>query len=1101
MRCSSCQHENPSEHRFCAGCGAALTRSCPACGCAARPEDAFCGACGAPLAANAGSAPAPSEERAERRQLTVAFCDLVDSTRLSAALDAEDWRELVRRYQGAAAGAIERFGGHVAQYLGDGILAYFGWPRAHEDDAERAVRAGLAIVDAVGGLAGALAVRVGIHTGPVVVGEMGGGKSRETLAMGETTNVAARLQALTDPGAVVFSAATLRLVQGLFVAEELGPQALKGIAAPLRAYRAVRASGVRSRLDLAAAAGLTPLVGREQEVGLLLDRWEQVREGAGQAVLIAGEAGIGKSRLVEAFRARLAESPHTWLECRCSPYTQDSALLPVVDLLTQALSALAPETARGARVSLEQLEQALAGVGFPLTESVPLMASFLSLPASERYPLPNLSPEGRRRKTLALLAEWLLRLGRQQPVVLLFEDLQWVDPSTQDLLGTILEQVPMASVLALYTHRPDFSVPWPPKSHVTPVLLPRLTRAQGRQMVEGAARGRRLPEAWAREIVRRTDGIPLFVEELTRTLLESAVLEQETDEAALEQVLDRLAIPATLQDSLAARLDALGPVKEVAQLAACLGRELSFELLLAVSPLKDSELEAMLARAVAAELFYQRGTPPEALYWFKHSLVQEAAYQSLLKSTRQRHHKRIAETLEQRFPEIVETRPELVAHHRTEAGETELAVGSWQRAGQRAIERSAHKEAVRHLGKSLDLLLTLPETLERSGRELGFQMLLGLGSAAAEGYGAPGAGRAFARAGQLCRELGESAALFPILFGQHVFYMVRADADAQRELAERLLALARRSGDPGLLVEGHLAMGQADYWAGELRASREHLEQVLALYDRERDRAHVFVYGQDPAAYAHAYLGFVVWQIGAPDQALVHALQAVALAEAIGHPFTLAGVAGGFAAVSRGDRGEFEQCVEVAERARSIAVEQGFPMWVGFTGLYASYAGALLDRSSDDLRQARDSLTAIRETGALISSTRSLCLLAEASLRAGQIDAGLAAADEALDHAEKHRERFWEPEIHRLRGELLRQDGADPPAVEACFQRALEIARGQQAKSLELRAAMSLARLWRDHGKRDEARALLQPVYAWFTEGFDTKDLRDAQALLAELGR
>jgi len=1099
MRCPACQRENPPEHRFCAGCGAALTRACPACGREARSDDVFCGGCGTRLAGDETLRPLPTGERAERRQLTVLFCDLVDSTRLSAEMDAEDWRELVRRYQVAAAAEVERFGGHVAQYLGDGILAYFGWPKAHEDDAERAVRAGLALVEAVGALDAQLAVRVGIHTGLVVVGEMGGGRSRETLAMGETTNLAARLQALAEPGAVVFSAATLRLVQGLFVAEDLGTLALKGIESPLRAYRAVRPSGVRSRLDLAAAAGLTPLVGREQEIGLLLDRWEQVREGAGQAVLIAGEAGIGKSRLVEAFRGRLAESPHTWLECRCSPYTQDSALLPILDLLAQALSALAPETARGAKASLEQLEQALAWVGFPLADTVPLMASFLSLPPSDRYPLANLSPEGRRRKTLAILAEWLLRLGRQQPVVLLFEDLHWVDPSTQELLGTILEQVPMASVLALYTYRPDFQVPWPPKSHVTPVLLPRLTRVQGRQMVEGAARGRRLPETWAREIVRRTDGVPLFVEELTHTLLESAVLEQEADEAALEEALDRLAIPATLQDSLAARLDALGPVKEVAQLAACLGREFSFELLLAVSPLKDDELAEILAKAVAAELFYQRGTPPEALFVFKHALIQEAAYQSLLKSTRQRHHRRIAETLEQRFPEVVETRPELVAHHYTEGGAVDPAVTWWHRAGQRAIERSAHKEAVRHLGKGLDLLLTLPATVERSGRELGLQMLLGLGCAASEGYGAPGAGRAFARAGQICRELGENEALFPIVLGQYLFHMVRADAVAMRELAERVMALARRSNDPALRVEAHLALGLTAYWAGEWQASREHLERLLSLHDPERDRRHAVLYGQAPGVYAHALLSVVLWYLGQVDEAKEHARRGLDLAEEIAHPFTLAGALSGFIAVQHDNRGEFEQCLALAEHARSVSVEQQFILWVAVSELMAGRARAARSATVEALDAIRQGLAAFRETGGLVARSYHLAVLAEACLWAGQTPDGLAAIDAALEHVEKHREHFFEPDIHRLRGELLRKDGADPAVAEACFQRALEISRAQHAKSLELRAAMSLARLWRDQGRRSEAHALLAPIYEWFTEGFDTKDLRDAKALLAEL--
>jgi class 3 adenylate cyclase len=609
----------------------------------------------------------------ERRQLTVLFCDLVDSTKLAALLDPEDWREVVRAYQASAAKAIGRFDGHVAQYLGDGLVVYFGYPRAHEDDAERAVRAGLDIVPAMGELNARLerernlrlSVRIGIHTGPVVVGEMGSGGRTETLALGGTTNVAARIQEVAEPDTVVLSGATLRLVQGVFLTHDLGERSLKGSATPFRLYQSVRASGVRSRLDVASATGLTPLIGREQELGVLEDRWAQVQEGRGQVILISGDEGIGKSRLVEAFRGRLAERPHTWLECSASPYAQDSPLYPLLDLHRSGLGFLPDDSPEE---KLQKLEVGLATAGFELDRALPVLAAFHGLPLPERYDVPGLSPEDQRKQTLDLLREWLLRLGQQQPVVMVVEDLHWLDPSTLELLGTVLEQAPTAQILLLLTCRPDFEPTWRSRSHLTPMVLARLTHAQLRELVRKAARGRNLPHAWVEEIVKRSDGVPLFAEELTKVVPEAGP-QMAGNGRALE-----LHIPETLQDSLMARLDQLGPVKEIAQIGAVLGREFSYEILAKVSPLKDEQLREALAEAVREDLFYQRGTPPKATFLFKHALIRDAAYQSLLRARRQHYHFRVAETLILQMPEVAEAQPELVAHHLTEADDEAAAL-------------------------------------------------------------------------------------------------------------------------------------------------------------------------------------------------------------------------------------------------------------------------------------------------------------------------------------------------------------------------------------------------------------------------------------------
>jgi class 3 adenylate cyclase len=692
----------------------------------------------------------PAAPDAERRQLTVMFCDLVGSTDLSQRLDAEDLRSVVRAYQEAASGAIDRYAGHIAQYLGDGLLVYFGHPQAHEDDAERAVRAGLEILTALRTLNDALepkhgirlAARVGIHTGPVVIGAMGGGAKSETLALGDTTNIAARLEAVAAPDTVVVSGATQRLVPGMFLLHDLGTPPLKGVTTPVRAHAVLQATGVRSRLDVDPAT-LTPLVGRDQELGLLIQRWEQAQERDGQVVLIAGEAGLGKSRLLQAFRERLADTPHTWLECRCSPYTAGSAFHPLIELVEQGLGFKAdddPDT------KLSRLERGITYANLSVPEVVPLIAALLSLPLPERYPPLRQSPELQRKQTMEALVAWTLVLAAQQPLVMLYEDLHWCDPSTVELLGLLLAQSPTARVLTLLTFRPAFVPPWPARSHLTTVAVNRLSRRQATHMIGGMTRGVPLPDAVVERIIERADGVPLFVEELTKMVLESDLVVVRDGRYELTRPLTDLAIPSTLQDSLMARLDRLDAGKEMAQLGAALGREFSYELLRSVSLLEEPRLHAGLAQLADAELLYQRGAPPAATYTFKHALIQETAYQSLLKSVRQQFHARIAQVLEERFPERVESEPEVIARHYDQAGLAARAITHYQRAGERATQRSANEEAIGHLRRALDLVATLPETRERQQRELGLQMALGAPLAAARGWSHPENEQAYARA-------------------------------------------------------------------------------------------------------------------------------------------------------------------------------------------------------------------------------------------------------------------------------------------------------------------------------------------------------------------
>ncbi len=756
---------------------------CPACDHESPPDAHFCSACGGPLeTAERPAKPAPPEA-GERRQLTVLFCDLVGSTELSTRLDAEELAAIVRRYQGTCVEVIERFGGHVAQYLGDGLLVYFGYPQAHDDDAERAVRAGLGIVEA---LAGKSAVRIGIHTGPVVVQAMGSGEKRETLALGETTNLAARLQALAAPDTVVLSEATRRLVRGIFVLEELGAQRLKGFAEPVLVHRAVRPSGVRSRLDLAAGR-LTPLVGREPELATLVDRFERAADGEGQSVLVQGEAGVGKSRLAYQLRERLAAVPHTWLESRATPYTERTPFFPVLELLEQGLAFTPDDTAAE---KIAKLERGLAAVGFALPEALPLLAELLGLPAPEGYAPLSLSPEARRRNTMQLLVAWCLALSALQPLVILSEDLHWSDPSSLELLGRIVEQSATARVLLLATARPEFTTAWPARSNLLTLQLARLTRRQAREMVGGLG-GAGLSAAMIDALVARAGGVPLYVEELTKAVTEPGASQ------------DAAAIPATLADSLMARLDRLSSAKEVAQRAAVLGREFAYALLAGVAGLPETVLRAGLARLVEAEILFARGEPPLSTYTFKHALVQEAAYESLLRRTRQELHGRVVDVLVQQLAGRAEAEPELVARHAEAAGRIDEAIAHCQRAGERAQARSAHGEAILQLRHAIDLLATHPETAERDRREVKLQLALGASLTAARGYAHAETEGAYERAGTLAERCGDPRRLGFARIGLASFCLVRGEVERVRALAAKVLAEAEARGDAELELVGH----------------------------------------------------------------------------------------------------------------------------------------------------------------------------------------------------------------------------------------------------------------------------------------------------------
>jgi class 3 adenylate cyclase/predicted ATPase len=1053
-----------------------------------------------PLPRSFPSLALPTAE-AERRQLTVLFCDLVGSTPLASQMDPEILREVVQAYHTTCAAVIQRFDGHIAQYLGDGLLVYFGYPQAHEDDAQRAVRTGLEMLEALSILnqrlepehAIRLAARVGIHTGLVVIGAIGDGERQEHLALGDTPNIAARLQHLAQPDTVVISEATLHLVQGYFTCHALGPQPLRGVATALHVYQVLEESGVQSRLDLTAAHRLTPLVGREAEVALLRERWAQVQDGLGHIVLLSGEAGIGKSRLVQVMKDEIDGVAAMRIEYRCSPYHQHSALYPVIAYLERALALRRDDTPED---KLRKLEEALRSSPLPLAEVLPLFAALLAVPLPAAYPPLTLTPQRQKQKTLEALLTWLLALAERQPILFVVEDLHWVDPSTLEFLTLVVDQGPTPRLLTLLTCRPEFQSPWGLRTHLTPVVLQRLSPPQVEAMIAQVTGRKALPPAVLQHVVTKTDGVPLFVEELTKTVLESGLLRETPGHYELTGPLPLLAIPTTLYDSLMARLDRLAAVKAVAQLGAVLGRTFSYEWLQAVTPLEEASLQQALARLVDAELLYQHGVPPQATYRFKHALIQEAAYQSLLKSTRQQYHERFARVLETRFPTTVETQPELVAQHYTAAGCAAQAVVYWQRAGQHASDRSACLEAISHVTTGIALLQTLPKTPEHTQHALTLHLTLGAALLMTKGQAAPEVEYAYSQARALCQQMGEAPQLFPVLLGLWRFYLARPQLHTACELGETLLRLAQHAHDPALSVVAHAALGLTLLCLGAMPAAHQHLEAGITLYMPDQRRMPVFRIGQDPGVSCQLYAAVALWFLGYPTQSLARLHAALALAHELSHPYSLAW-AWSMAAFVYQFRGDVQAVRQQTESCIALATEQGFLLWAAQGTSLRGWALAMQGQGEEGMAQICQGIAAFRATGAAVPVLYFYTLLADVAVHLGHTEDSLQALAEAHTLMEQHDERWWEAEIARRRGVLLLRQPMTPQAeAEAWLRRALDIAHRQEAKSLELRAAMSLSRLWQQQGKQDEARELLASIYGWFTEGFDTADLQEARALL-----
>lgn len=1019
---------------------------------------------------------------AERRQLTVLSCDLVGASELARQLDPEDLRSVVRAVQEAASAVLQRWEGYVAQYLVDGLLAYFCYPQAHEDDAERAVRAGLEVLDALAQVNDSLqrehgirpAIRIGVHTGEVVIGEVGGGATRGMIALGDVPHLAARARGAAAPDTLVITAATERLVHGAFEIEDAGVAAIEDT--PLALVRVVRASGLRGRL--AAAPGcLTSFTGRDAELATLSEHWEAARRGAGRSVLVLGEAGIGKSRLALQLRERLTAAQHAWVETGATPYATGTPFHPMIALVADGLWITRDDA------PAEKLAKIATGLGaLSSPEAVALIADLLGVPSATRL---ELSPELQRRRTIDLLVQWTLAVGAVQPMVMLFEDLHWWDPSSLELLGVLIERSAASPLLAVLTARPEFSPPWPASEHVTTLALSRLSEAETRDVVAALAPDA-LPAHVVDALVARSDGVPLYVEELTRSVLDP------------DAARGADAIPATLADALMGRLDRLSTAKELAQRAAALGREFPYALLAAISDRGDAALRRDLARLVDAGILFARGEPPHATFVFKHALIEDAAYQSLLKRTRQQLHARVGAVLETRFPERAEAEPEVLARHYEQAGMVAPAIAYYRRAGERAAERSANEEAIGHLRRALALLATLPEDRERDQEELRLQMAIATPLGAAGGFSHPDCEAAHARARALATRIGESPELARVLSGLATAYFVQGDLATGEAIGRDALAAAERTHDALDLLLAHVVAGFPHFYRGSFARAAEHYGRAVSLYDPREHASFARTLGWDRGVNAHAYLAWCHLYLGQHDRALALSEAAVELARRLEHPLTLANVLL-HVAIHHVERREPDRALTFAEELVELAAPLGFPMFEGAGRFLRGCARADAGDLETGIAEMEHALGELAKVAVGIGAPGFLVLFAERLRRVGRHDDALAIAALGLMRAESQGAHWGDAELHRVHARtLLDRGGADAEAEERLAQ-SLEIARRQENNLFALRTAMDLVTQWQHRGKRDAARALLAPLHASFSEGLELQDLRDAAALLDEL--
>lgn len=1072
MTCTNCQTENPDQAKFCGQCGAKLE--------AVKTQQDM--------------------PYAERRQLTVLFSDLVGSTALSDTIDPEDMRAILHDYQAACTSVVGLYDGFIAKYLGDGILAYFGYPTAHEDDARRAVQAGLGIIEAIKTISERyqrelqvpIDVRVGIHTGLVVVGDMDKKDVLEANAIvGQTPNLAARIQSVAEPGALVVSDDTYKLVKGYFENTDLGTHELKGISQAIRVHRIDHASTARSRLE--AVGHLTPFAGRDKEIHTLESLWHRAQEGSGQIVFVSGEAGVGKSRLIHSIKEYAANDPDSWLtELRCSPYHHNSSFYPVIDFLERIV--LRYERDETPQEKLTKIEGFALQNGQDVSEAVPLLASLLSVPLAAPYSALAITPQRQKQRIIELLVTVMLHRSQLQPVLFILEDLHWADPSTLELMDKLLERSIEHNILVFLSYRPQFVPYWAKTDIMTFIELTGLPRKNAEEIILRVSNNKTIPKEALDYIISKTDGIPLFLEELTKSMIESEMLVEKGNTYQLSAPLNTLGVPTSIQDSLTARLDRLTDAKPVAQLAATIGREFSYEILEAIPGGHTATLQSQLEKLVQAGILYQKGAMPNATFSFKHALIQDSAYSSLLKTSRKDFHKLIAETFETKNPELIETQPELLAQHYTKALIPDKAIQYWLAAGLRALQRSANAESISHLKHGLELIPSITDPSRRNEYELQLHSMIGPALIATRGFGDTEVGETYQKAGELSQQLGDGPHLMVPLWGQWVYNLVRNNLAKARSLSLEMKRLGSESKDTAMLVEAHWTLGNTLFWLADFPVTYDELNKAIEIYDPERHHIHAYIYGQDPGVAAHCYQSYCCWYLGYLDRAYAENEAAIELAASLRHPFSI-GWSLAFRFMVRMFGNEYSAAKEAADETIVFCSEQAYPFWLIAAMMVKGWAVSHLEDPKAGIPLIEQGLAGWDMIGSIIVRPMFMGLYAEALGLDDKIDKALEVVDNAIALAQEHNEVASELDLYRIRGELLNKQGKKDKA-EQSIRYGIEISEKYGSPSRTLQATTSLFTLLRGTDKETDARKALESSLAVFTEGNDRIMITNARKLL-----